>query len=245
MTTRKRKRDIGQDVLEEILVLVSDPRNLGGTEIHRELVNNPKLVGREIPEVRTLQRTAKDIREKLGPLDRLFEWHRLDEYGLPWEASEFLLEMWAYVKELGVALEWALQYSTPLPPPTVRQAHWWWRVHQAAPDQDKVFIQLWAEALWQCELHKDVLGKTVDVSDIEAFLAYREWVSPEHKTIYDQAVKDGRIPPLQTILENLSRLNELRDRPEFSQHFPKPGPEILTERLAERPQQKRSEENAE
>ena len=200
----------GRKTYEEIAAILGDEaedgRRFDRATIHRAVKNMPQLA-----------------------LDEPFEWHRLNEYGLPWEASGFLLEMWAYVKELSADLKWALDYSAPLPPPTVRQAHWWWRVHQAAPDQDKVFIQLWAEALWQCELHKDVLGKTVDVSDIEAYLAYRPWVSKKHEVDYDQAVQDGRIPQSQTILENFGRLDELRDRPELSQHFPKPGPGTLIE----------------
>ena len=42
-------------------------------------------------------------------LDEPFQWHRLGEYDLPWEASAFLLQMWGNVKELSRDLEWSLQ----------------------------------------------------------------------------------------------------------------------------------------
>ena len=33
------------------------------------------------------------MREETVSLDSLFRWHLLDKYGLPWEASPFVLEM--------------------------------------------------------------------------------------------------------------------------------------------------------
>ena len=160
-------------------------------------------------------------------LDEPFQWHRLGEYDLPWEASEFLLQMWGYVKELSRDLEWSLQYSAPLPAPTARQAKWWWRVHQAAPDQDNLFVWMWATQLLQCDLFKDILKKTVDVSGIEAYLAYRAWQSPKQQTDYDQAVKDRRIPPLPAAARDAALTEDLRGQPGLTDSFPKPGPRIF------------------
>ena len=153
-------------------------------------------------------------------LDSPFEWHRLREYELPWDASEFLLQMWAYYRELTRDLEWALKYSGPQPVPTVRQAHWWWRVHQAAPAQDNGFVYIWSDQLWKCELSRDVLGKHVDISGIDAYLAYRPWMSEKNQIDYDQAESDGRIPSLPSNNEDSELLKELRGRPELSKYFP-------------------------
>ena len=146
----------------------------------------------DLVHLNSVKNWLREFRESDRGLDDAFEWHRLGDYGLPWEASEFLLEMWVYVQELNRDLKWALHYLDSPPPSTVRQANWWWRVHQAAPNQDKEFVRITAEQLWQCELYKDVLGKNVDVSGIEAYLAYRPWMSQEHQTAYHQAITDGR-----------------------------------------------------
>ena len=33
-----------------------------------------------------------------SPLEQPFEWHRLEEYGLPWEASGYLLKMAGFIQ---------------------------------------------------------------------------------------------------------------------------------------------------
>jgi len=209
------KQRFGPTKIREGLTVRFDAGEYGG---HEDLVH-----------LNSVKNWLREFRESDRGFDDPFEWHQLAKYDLPWEASEFLLEMWAYVKELNADLAWALQYSASVPPPTVRQAHWWWRVHQAAPSKDKEFIRVVADQLWISELHKDVLGRTVDVSGIEAYLAYREWVSPKHKTDYLQAIKDGRIPPLHNISVNSARLGALRGHPDLSIYFPKPGERVADE----------------
>ena len=38
------------------------------------------------------------------PLDQPFEWHRLDEYTLPWEAGGYILDMWREIQKFRVFL---------------------------------------------------------------------------------------------------------------------------------------------
>ena len=39
-----------------------------------------------------------------SPSDQPFEWHRLEEYVLPWEASEYLLKMACFIQDFEASL---------------------------------------------------------------------------------------------------------------------------------------------
>ena len=94
-----------------------------------------------------------------------FEWHRLQEYGLPWESSDILLSVWKRVCHMRE------DSSTPLP--TVRQARWWWRVHLAAPDvTDPMDLFLLAQRFVIREILSDLLGQSAEMRDLDAHLAY-------------------------------------------------------------------------
>jgi len=131
--------------------------------------------------------------EELGAsatsLDEPFEWHRLEEYGLPWEAGEYLLRMWNFFKEGGV--------MRPTPPPTARQARWWWRVHLAAPDIDMLNLWHLSQEFASRELVSDVLGKPLELGDLEARLAYEPWADDEKYRRYHHAIEEGRIPEMK------------------------------------------------
>ena len=229
MPIRNRRREISWNVEEKIAEFLADHPEYGGAKIRQLLLDDPKLERQQIPQLRTIQRMVKEIRGNLGPLDRPFQWHRMGEWGLPWEASEFILGMWAYAKELSADLEWSLQYSVPLPPPSVRLVHWWWRVHQAAPDETRFFVWMWGRELWRCDLYKDILGKPADPSGIEAYLAYKPWQNPKQQDIYDRAIKRGTISPLPPALVGAMHTEELRGNSELLEHFPQPGPATYLE----------------
>src|SRR5918996_2880608 len=58
-------------------------------------------------------------------LDSPFEWHRMEEYGLPWECGSYVLNL--YEKSCRrYDLDRKEEYEVP---PTARQVRWWWRVH--------------------------------------------------------------------------------------------------------------------
>jgi hypothetical protein len=224
MSTRKRERDIDPKVWEAILDLVQDPKKYGASEIRRQLqarenIRGESEFGDRVPGLRTMQRVVRDIRGRLTPLDAPFEWHKMEQYGLPWEAGPYLLEMWVTSKE---------PPSDLVPPesePRARAARWVWRTHLAVPDLDVLRTRYLAERFAQRELAHEVLGMPFYVADLEAHLAYRPWEGwPEDLSMYNRyqdAVQEGRIPPLEDViiwidqvLDGLKQLPpQLRDLP--------------------------------
>ena len=149
---------------------------------------------------RTVATWVKGFKQRTHSLDAPFEWHRMEEYGLPWESSEYLLTMWRGYKERTGS-------SAPLRVrsyPTVRQVRWWWRVHNAALDLGDTEVIEFAQRFVARELAHDVLGEPMDTSDLEAWLAYRGWEErPEFTSVgtdrYWWALKRGFIPPLRSL----------------------------------------------
>jgi hypothetical protein len=122
--------------------------------------------------------------------DAPFEWSRLQEYGLPWESTHYLLQMWVRVNEAEEGFNLEAPYNGGL---TVRQAKWCWRVHLAAPDLEfKDTWQLATDFVYE-ERHRDYLGKPFDADDLWQYLAYEEWRSEEHRQRYLKAIKERRI----------------------------------------------------
>lgn len=122
--------------------------------------------------------------------DAPFEWSRLQEYGLPWESTRYLLEMWVKVNEGEEGFDLGAPYNGGL---TVRQAKWCWRVHLGSPDLAlKDTWQLAADFGYE-ERHHDFLGKPFDADDLWAYLAYGEWRSAGHRKRYLKAIKERRI----------------------------------------------------
>ena len=160
--------------------------SLGPTAIWEALI---KEYGDDAISQRTIstwihgfKQKTKSREERGGPdLDVPFEWQRLEEYGLPWEAGRYLLDMWVTLTERRDRL-------------TVRQARWLWRVHLAVPDmEDKITIDYWAAHLVRYELFKDVLGETIDTSGLMAILAHEPWADEEKLVAYMKAITDRRI----------------------------------------------------
>ena len=71
------------------------------------------------PSLKTIEKWCtefKNISEKELALDAEFEWHRCEEYGIPWKDSSLILE-------------WLEAYIYP---PSARTARWIWRLTQTA-----------------------------------------------------------------------------------------------------------------
>jgi hypothetical protein len=206
MSTRKRERDIDPRVWEAILDLVQDPKKYGASEIRRQLQARENIRGESefgdwVPGLRTMQRVVRDIRGRLTPLDAPFEWHEMEQYGLPWEAGPYLLEMWITSKEPPLPTD----RFPPESAPTARAARWVWRTHLAVPDLDVLYIRHFAGRFAQRELAHEVLGVPFYVADLEAHLVYRPWEGwPEDLSMYNRyqrAVQEGRIPPLEDAIK--------------------------------------------
>jgi hypothetical protein len=155
--------------------------------------------------VKNWLREFRELRKGVTRLDEAFEWHRLDEYGLPWEAGAYILDTCSANRR--ATKYWQiLTKELEEPVPTVRQVRWCWRVHLALPEVDGKDIILWAEAFVRYELLRDVLGNTVDMAGITAYLSHKPWTSDKSKEEYTKAVVEGRIPRLSDIWEDLVSL---------------------------------------
>jgi hypothetical protein len=143
-----------------------------------------------------------------SPLDEPFRWPKLQECGLPWEASAFIMNMLAAIYEYREeAAEFRERYPERVPAymldftPTVRQMIWWWRVHLAAPEigqqvgglQD---IRLLGDAFAVRELVHQLLGRPLETEDLEASLALKPWLSDERHDHYHRVVDLGLAPPI-------------------------------------------------
>jgi hypothetical protein len=154
--------------------------------------------------VGTWVRGFKDLSPETIDLDSPFEWHRLESYGLPWEAGGYVLELWRLNVEGNlIAYEIILAdgaIRTPQSGPTIRQAHWWWRIHQAIPDLGFSEVNILADNFVLRELNRDVLAIPMELADLQAFIAYRPWEGlPGDSTKYEgyrEAISQGRILPL-------------------------------------------------
>jgi hypothetical protein len=187
--------------------------NLRGKGISYEAIS--AMLSQEAEDGRKFDRaTIYRVRRSMprSPADEPFQWHRLEEYGLPWEASSYLLELLVTLNESPES-----PFLTDLFPregvPTVRTARWVWRTHLAVPDQDVLNVWLLAQRFAQRELFHEVLGVPFYVADLEAQLAYRPWEGwPEDLSMYNRylaAVQEGRIPPLE---DQIKWIDQVLDR---------------------------------
>ena len=166
----------------------------------------------EAVSLRTISTWLSEFKSLVTDLDDSFEWHRLEEYGLPWEASSYLLQMWAHVMRQALALILAITNKFTLSErtvdiglsepiqipteslPTVREARWWWRVHLALPDLGNEDIQSISTAFAYEEMRHDVFGLSSDFDGLEAVVSLRPWEGDEAVTSYYQAVREGVVP---------------------------------------------------
>ena len=146
-------------------------------------------------------------------LDSPFQWHRMQEYGLPWEASRIVVDLLDMVEEHRAQVQAfhrdsgrKLLFALGSRRPTARQIRWCWRVHQAAPEIGTEVghrSDLWFLAMRfsDRELCRDVLGLPLSMGDLETLLVYRPWLGwPDDNTRhqrYHDAVDGGLIPPMQ------------------------------------------------
>jgi len=122
------------------------------------------------------------------PIDEPFQWRNIQDYGLPWESSAYILDFWAQAIEFLVNMQQDPDLLD-LPagfrnlPPTIvytgRHARWWWRVHQADPDLPINSVLTLASAFRSREYLHEVLGVPMELADLQGLLAYRPWHS-EH-----------------------------------------------------------------
>ena len=147
------------DRVEIGMTLGTSTRNLPGEhkEVISELAQNPALSPSDIHkqldrydfqepysrDLRMTQRYVKQIRGNLDPvLEELFDYELFPQAGIPWEAGEFLLNMWAYDEEMAALRERSAPdgffsggRAAITRRATMRKAKLWWKVHLAVPNE--------------------------------------------------------------------------------------------------------------
>ena len=184
------------------------------------------LVTRPMPGRNTIAKYTREydaLPSETKHLDRAFEWHRMEKYELPWEASRIILDLLDLVEQRHTELlEWLTNTAPGFTeqatarmfwrewidnrPATLRQIRWVWRVHQAAPEignEVGSLKDLWSLAMRfsDREVHADLLRSPVSFADLDMLLVYRPWLGwPDNDSRhrrYHAAVDNGLIPPLQ------------------------------------------------
>ena len=168
------------------------------------------LITRRMVSRNTIAKYMKDS----SPEDAPFQWHKMGEYskfGIPWESSEWLCDLWFQAKE---GLNGVFQTFAP----TIRQCKWWWRLHLAAPDCPDIRVMVIAQSYVMREQIQDILGEPVDVSDLDAWVAYHMWErassygTQSYGNRYIKAIDDGRIPALASESEIINHIGEIEVR---------------------------------
>lgn len=150
-----------------------------------------QLPGRKTPNLRKVQRLVQDIRDASTEIpawkDEPFEWHRMDQYEIPWEAGSVVMELVGRFSksrrpeqisgffESTMAANFTLSAQPTrsgqvFPRPTARQVIWFWRVRQVLPVQSVVVVELLADRFAFAELGQDIWGQPMQVEGLEKLL---------------------------------------------------------------------------
>ena len=106
----------------------------------------------------------KNIPQQTTYLDKVFEWHKCEEYGIPWTASH---------KLLGICYT---SYESPSESPSGREALWWWRISQAAPELKNGQIIQIGNDYADREIRSILLGKDeAEFDDLNTFMVYKPY----------------------------------------------------------------------
>lgn len=138
------------------------------------------------------------------PKDSPFLWHCMAEsrdYGLPWEASAFIMDMIGMIHRVNNGLTQMDGKAHQLTP-TIHEVIWWWRVHQAAPEIAKdvgtLFDIYWlATSFVFRELIHDLSGVPMETEELELRIAVKPWLDEERHQEYHQIVDRAVVPYIQ------------------------------------------------
>jgi hypothetical protein len=152
-----------------------------------EELSNEAEDGRKFDRA-TIYRVCKNLPD--SPLDEPFQWQKLEEYGIPWEASGFLLSLWhgIWERKLVESTEEAERI-------TAREVLWAWRVHLAAPDISPAHTLMWARRFAGNEIGHLVSGMELNFEGLYQALAYRDFEGEAQAEIYGKALEEGRVKP--------------------------------------------------
>lgn len=174
------------------------------------------IVTSDMPGRGSIQKYARefdDLPSDIRTLNEPFAWNRINEYpDLPWEAGGFLLRMYKFVNHT-IRQQTITVYDPP--PPTYREALWWWRVHltdiEGRLDDQSVWVI--AHLIMYRQLKHEFLGVPLYLEDVEAYLAFSPWIEG-NEAEYESAIIQGLIPGME--YEGLySDAPEGSDNPDF------------------------------
>ena len=223
---KKYIRGIPDPILQSMIWIWSRPRTPEqGRMYQREMLNELE----KLPEMRhliwnelVLGKKQETVEKKIGrkldewdessgsnnhdPLDEVFDWRRLPDIGLGWEASNVVLNLWAYDQKLSADRDRQHPGNDINIPATMRKALWWWKVHCATGEfkEDQIdlleigrvqFVWSAAEVFWLADWYESRLGIPQDTSGNWAYLAYKPWRNAERRDEYERALDENRIGP--------------------------------------------------
>ena len=228
MVSKKRTRGIPDEIQKAMIWILNQPRAPGqkpirSREMLKELLRSPEME-RLIEDILVLGPNTEAQEKKIGrqlekwgepknhdPLDEVFDWRRLTDAGLGWEASDVVLNLWAYDQKLSVDRERQTLEDNVNRPATMRKALWWWKVHCATGEfrENRLDLQnmsrthfVWqaAEVFWLADWYESSLGISQDTSGNWAILAYKPWGNIVRRDAYNSALDENRIsPPLNVV----------------------------------------------
>jgi hypothetical protein len=144
-------------------------------------------------------------------LDSPFEWHRLNDADIPWDASDYLLKMWR-LHSMGAFQVSKIETKSPT---TFREARWWWRVHLAVPSLGFYDVWAFAEHFTLRELAHLLQAEKLDFRDLEAYLSYRPWEGEKQHKTYRADIEKGSIPPLRDVKKTMAIKQKLKGTSKF------------------------------
>jgi len=139
----------------------------------------------------------KGLNPKIKELDSPFVFNKMEDYGLPLDASAYLLQLltsWADGR-----LSWW---------PWVRDMRWVWRVHRAAPELELPDVWGLAQMFTTRERASDLAGNPDNFEDLYAYLAIKPWINERNLETYKRAyisIAEGLMQPINVEHETTSQ----------------------------------------
>ena len=137
------------------------------------------------PDERTVRRyidqfEALDDQVKL--LDAPFAWSKCAEYGLPWDAAEYVVSLSR--RWLKGELFFFHDENMNLPIPTARHMRWAWRLHNVEPGLEDVDVWCISMQYAVRQLIQVVFNEVQHFDDLDNALLFQPWQSHTQMSAY-------------------------------------------------------------
>ena len=138
-------------------------KGLSQAEIHKNLLSEFANVSVSIRTIGNWISEFKSLPDELINLDTIFEWHKCEEYGIPWSASHKLLGL-CYTC-----------YEDQNKTPSGREGLWWWRISQAAPELKNGQIIQIGNDYANREIRSILQNFQESFKDLNTFITYKPY----------------------------------------------------------------------